>query len=141
MAFQIEEGNLEALQCLASVRMSQQRSEDARGLVKQVWNGWKAVEGGQSSAFSTLCDTSCFLKMIYAHPRHPSSSLSHVCFIELAEYKDALDVLQVALQVDEEDVEAWYLRGWCFVLMAQLAKEKADGRAGGDHQCRSGRCE
>jgi hypothetical protein len=34
------------------------------------------------------------------------------------------------LQLDEDDVEAWYLRGWCYVLMAQLVKESGAATAG-----------
>ena len=44
-------------------------------------------------------------------------------FIELAEYSAALLVLQGIMAADDQEVEAWYLEGWCFYLMAEQSKE------------------
>jgi hypothetical protein len=44
-------------------------------------------------------------------------------FLELALYEGALEILQVVFAQDDEEVEAWYLQGWCFVLMAEQVKE------------------
>jgi hypothetical protein len=33
-------------------------------------------------------------------------------------------VLQGIMASDDEEVEAWYLEGWCFFLMAEQARER-----------------
>lgn len=45
-------------------------------------------------------------------------------FLELVLYKEALGVLTGIIMTDDQEVEAWYLEGWCFMLMAEDAKEK-----------------
>jgi len=47
-ALQIDPGNPEALQTLASVRMSQQRTEDATQCLEQSWAAWKDLDPGKS---------------------------------------------------------------------------------------------
>ena len=44
-------------------------------------------------------------------------------FIELSEYELALQILQGIMATDDQEVEAWYLEGWCFYLMADQAKQ------------------
>lgn len=44
-------------------------------------------------------------------------------FLELALYTAALLVLQGIMAADDQEVEAWYLEGWCFFLMAEQAQE------------------
>lgn len=44
-------------------------------------------------------------------------------FLELSDYPSALLVLQGIMASDDQEVEAWYLEGWCFYLMAEQAKE------------------
>lgn len=44
-------------------------------------------------------------------------------FLELSQFSQALSVIQVILALDDQEVEAWYLEGWCFVLMAERSKE------------------
>lgn len=39
-------------------------------------------------------------------------------------YKEALCVLTGIIMADDQEVEAWYLEGWCFMLMGEDAKEK-----------------
>jgi pantothenate kinase-related protein Tda10 len=39
-------------------------------------------------------------------------------------YKEALTVLTDVIMTDDQEVEAWYLEGWCFMLMGEDAKEK-----------------
>ncbi len=45
-------------------------------------------------------------------------------FLELSMYKAALCVLTGIIMTDDQEVEAWYLEGWCFMLMGEDAKEK-----------------
>ena len=49
LALQNDPTNAEALQCLASVRMSQQREAEAKDLVLQTWGLWKDLPPGASS--------------------------------------------------------------------------------------------
>ena len=44
-------------------------------------------------------------------------------FLELSLFTPALMVLQGIMASDDEEVEAWYLEGWCFFLMAEQARE------------------
>lgn len=44
-------------------------------------------------------------------------------FIELSLFTPALLVLHGVMASDDQDVEAWYLEGWCFFLMSEHAKE------------------
>lgn len=51
-------------------------------------------------------------------------------FLELSLFTPALMVLQGIMASDDEEVEAWYLEGWCFFLMAEQTREqggKLDG--------------
>jgi hypothetical protein len=38
-------------------------------------------------------------------------------------FKEALIVLTGVIATDDQEVEAWYLEGWCFMLMGEDAKE------------------
>jgi len=35
-------------------------------------------------------------------------------------------VLQAVFAADDEEVEAWYLQGWCFVLMGEHIKASSE---------------
>ncbi|EKM78886.1 hypothetical protein AGABI1DRAFT_121265 [Agaricus bisporus var. burnettii JB137-S8] len=111
LALKTDPTNPEALQCLASVRMSQQRPDEAKQVLQQAWTKWKDLD---------LDD-----------PELPpiSSRLSLVkLFLELELYTPALLVLQGIMSTDDQEVEAWYLEGWCFFLMSESAKEAESGK-------------
>jgi hypothetical protein len=44
-------------------------------------------------------------------------------FLELSLFTPALQVLHDVMAADDQEVEAWYLEGWCFYLMSEQAKE------------------
>ena len=46
LALQVDPNNPEALQALSSVRISQQRPEDAKQFLEQAWNAWKDLDMG-----------------------------------------------------------------------------------------------
>ena len=55
MALQTAPGHSEALQALASVRMSQQRPEEAKQCLEQAWTVWKDLDlGGFAKILSDL---------------------------------------------------------------------------------------
>jgi len=106
-ALQIDPENTEALQTLASVRMSQQRPDEAKAILEKAWLSWKDLDADD--------------------PKLPpiASRLNLTkLFLELSLFTPALTVLQGIVASDDEEVEAWYLEGWCFFLMAEQAREK-----------------
>ncbi|KAF9565283.1 TPR-like protein [Agrocybe pediades] len=105
-ALDIYPGNPEALQALASVRLSQQRPDDAKQCLEQAWNSIKDLD---------LDDPKL--------PPIPSRLALVRLFLELALYTPALLVLHGIMSSDDQDVEAWYLEGWCFYLMSEQAQE------------------
>lgn len=44
-------------------------------------------------------------------------------FLELELYEPALLVLSGIMASDDQEVEAWYLEGWCFFMMTERAQE------------------
>ena len=46
LALETDANNVEALQTLASVRLSQQRPEEAREYLEKAWSGWKDLDLG-----------------------------------------------------------------------------------------------
>ncbi|THH06428.1 hypothetical protein EW145_g4093 [Phellinidium pouzarii] len=105
-AFETDPDNVEALICLSSFRLSQQRPEEAKGAATKAWAAWKDAEEDDSKL----------------PPIQTRIELTKR-FIELSDYPPALLVLQSIMASDDQDVEAWYLEGWCFFLMAEQAKE------------------
>jgi len=109
LALRTDPDNSEALQCLASVRMSQQRPDEAKQILEQAWTKWKNLE---------LDDP--------ALPPIPNRLTLIRLFLELELYTPALLVLQGIITTDDQEVEAWYLEGWCLFLMSESAKETGD---------------
>ncbi|KZP00475.1 TPR-like protein [Calocera viscosa TUFC12733] len=94
--------NTEALLSLASVRMSQQRPDDAEQCVRKVWSMWEEIAADSPS-----------------HPTPPTLlSFARLC-LELELFDLALSSISRTLEMDDTEVEAWYLEGWCFWLMSQ----------------------
>ncbi|KAJ7285007.1 hypothetical protein C8J57DRAFT_1290131 [Mycena rebaudengoi] len=105
-ALQTDPGNAEALQALASVRMSQERPEEAKQCLEQAWSAWKDLD---------LDDTKL--------PPIPTRLALVKLFLELSLFTPALLVLHGVMASDDQEVEAWYLEGWCFFLMSEKAQE------------------
>lgn len=61
-ALQTDPGNPEALQALASVRMSQQRPDDAKQCLEQSWSAWKDLDLGNSNKITL---PNCLTKHFY----------------------------------------------------------------------------
>ena len=47
-------------------------------------------------------------------------------------FNPALLTLQGIMASDDQEVEAWYLEGWAFYLMAELAHESPNGKLEGE---------
>ncbi|KAI0303750.1 TPR-like protein [Multifurca ochricompacta] len=106
-ALQVDPENTEALQTLASVRMSQQRPDEAKETLKRAWSSWKDLEQDDSRL-----------------PPIASRLNLTKLFLELSLFTPALTVLQGIMASDDEEVEAWYLEGWCLFLMSEKAREQ-----------------
>lgn len=106
LALTTDPGNAEALQALASVRLSQQRPEDAKNCLEKSWASWKDLDPDDARS-----------------PPIPTRLSLVKMFLELSLFTPALLVLHGVMSTDDQEVEAWYLEGWCFFLMSEQAKE------------------
>lgn len=96
-----DETSPEVLQTLASVRLSQERKEDAQAALKRSVDSWKNLDPEDDGV-----------------PDFPIRiSLSRLLMEAEMEY-DAMGVLSRLIQEDDQSVEAWYLGGWCQHLIA-----------------------
>jgi tetratricopeptide (TPR) repeat protein len=100
-----------ALQTLASVRISQERVDDAKAALKSSLAIWKdipsEVEDEARPDFATRVSLSRLL-------------------MEVECEADALAVLEGLVKEDDQSVECWYLGGWCQVLMSGKQEAKRD---------------
>lgn len=107
--------------------MSQQRPDDAKVYLEQAWSQWKDLELGASipvlPSRLSVCPSCAFLVDDPRLPPIPSRLSIVKLFLELSLYTPALLVLQGIMAIDDQEVEAWYLEGWCFFLMAEQAQE------------------
>lgn len=94
--------NPDTLQTAASVRISQERKDEARQLLSRSLALWK--DRGQNGPESKVPE---FASRI---------SLSRL-LMEVKLEHEALDVLEELVAEDESSVEAWYLGGWCLYLL------------------------
>jgi hypothetical protein len=53
-------------------------------------------------------------------------------FLELSLFNPALLTLQGIMASDDQEVEAWYLEGWAFYLMSELARDSPNGKLEGE---------
>lgn len=97
------------LQVLASVRISQERVNEAKEALRRSLAVWKdvppEVESDSRPDFATRVSLSRLL-------------------MEVDMLAEATVVIEELIKDDDESVESWYLGGWCQVLVAQ--KEEGD---------------
>lgn len=108
-----DETSPEILQTLASVRLSQEKKEDAQAALKRSMAIWKDLDPEDSSVpdFATRISLSRLL-------------------MEAELESSAMDVLERLVTEDDESVEAWYLGGWCQYLIAKKTEQGDAGPAG-----------
>lgn len=101
----------EVLQTLASIRISQQRIDDARAALSRSLGIWKdlAPEDETVPEFAIRISLSRLL-------------------MEVGMEFEALAVIERLILEDDQSVEAWYLGGWCLQLLAgkQEAPQEAE---------------
>jgi hypothetical protein len=125
LALSSDPNNIEALDCLASVRLSQSRNDEAKQIVEKGIEVFGTLSPGVSIHIHFLIAS---VANYYRadDPRFPPIS----CLLSLARrslelslFPQALQVLRRVMASDDEEIDAWYLQGWCFFLMAQQVKE------------------
>lgn len=92
----------EPLQTLASVRLSQEKLEDARAALTRslgLWSDLGPEDAAQIPDFPTRISLARLL-------------------MEAEMEEQALEVLERLIAEDDHSVEAWYLGGWCLHLLA-----------------------
>ncbi|KAF2272578.1 TPR-like protein [Westerdykella ornata] len=96
----------EPLQTLASIRLSQERVEDARAALSRSMSLWKDLDVDDPTV-----------------PDFPTRiSLSRL-LMEAKMEDEAIEVLERLIGENDSSVEAWYLGGWCLFLLAEKQKE------------------
>lgn len=95
----------EPLQTLASIRISQQKTEDAKAALTRSMDLWKELDPDDPRVpdFSTRISLSRLL-------------------MEAEMEEEAIEVLERLVGENDGSVEAWYLGGWCLHLLAQKQK-------------------
>jgi len=100
------------LQTLASVRISQERIEDARQALRRSMGIWKDIPADAETEsrpdFATRVSLSRLLMEVEAEP-------------------EAMTVLEGLVREDDQSVESWYLGGWCQVLISQKPGTPSEG--------------
>ena len=101
------------LQTLASVRISQERVDDAREALRRSMSIWKdipaEVEDEARPDFATRISLTRLLMEVEAEA-------------------EALAVLESMVKEDDQSIECWYLGGWAQVLMSQEKDSAGTGK-------------
>ncbi|KAG8212982.1 hypothetical protein J3R82DRAFT_11368 [Butyriboletus roseoflavus] len=116
-ALQIDPQNLEALQTLASVRLSQEKPDEAL-LALQTF----PPPPTQDTAATTPDPQSHTLLLLNALPIQTRIARAKL-LLECDAYLDALSLLEGVLAADDENIKGWYLMGWAWWLLAERKKE------------------
>lgn len=105
LALEQDDDNPVAYQQLASVRLSQQRSDEAKALLEQNLSKW--LEPPNENRFPSYQECLNLVKLL----------------LEVEMYSRALDVLQHLQREDEEHVELWYLYTCAYYHDSEESKE------------------
>ena len=117
LALQIDPQNLEALQTLASVRLSQEKPEEALIALRTF-----PPPPAQGDATTTADPLSHALLLLDALPIQTRIARAKL-LLECGAHPDALSLLEGVLAADDANIEGWYLMGWTWWLLAERKKE------------------
>jgi hypothetical protein len=120
------------VQTLASVRLSQQRDEDAKQALHRGWELWRNLENGAHVSPPLLGPLEprkltwhrSFVPDSPLYPPAPSRLTCAKLFLELSEHVPALQILNRLEDEDDEDSEVWYLSGWAWWLLGESRGEQ-----------------
>ncbi|KAI9761422.1 MAG: hypothetical protein M4579_001072 [Chaenotheca gracillima] len=110
----------EALQTLASVRISQVRAEEARGALKSSLALWTDLEPDDARV-----------------PEFPSRVSLARLLMETELEEEAIKVLERLVMEDDQSVEAWYLGGWAFYLLGGRLRDGGKKKGGNEEEWKS----
>lgn len=102
--------NPEALQTLASVRLSQDKLQDAQSALTRSVGLWKDLDPEDDMV-----------------PDFPTRVSLARLLMEAELEDDAMEVLERLALEDDQSVEACYLGGWCLHLLADKLKKSQEG--------------
>lgn len=110
-----DETSPEVLQTLASVRLSQERKDDAQSALTRSLQIWKSLEP-EDPAIPDFATRVSLARLL----------------MEGEMEEDAMWVLQRLVADDDRSIEAWYLGGWCQHLIAEKFRTASDFAPNGD---------
>ncbi|KAK8137712.1 TPR domain-containing protein [Apiospora sp. TS-2023a] len=106
----------ETWQTLASVRISQERFDDAKAALNRSLELWKDLPTGDPSV-----------------PDFPSRVALARLLMEVGMEQEAIEVLERLVGEDDHSVEVWYLGGWGLYVLGEKQKQQ-DASEGGEWQ-------
>lgn len=110
-ALLIAPSSAEALQTLASIRISQQRPADAVTALQRSYGLWSGLPADSADI-----------------PSYASRINLTKLLIETQQYDCALEVLERLQLEDDQLPDLWYLGGWCLFLYGEQAPEASEER-------------
>ena len=110
------------LQTLASVRISQERFEDAKRALRRSLEVWQKENPATSSEDAERGD-----EELEDGRRPDFATRVSLCrlLMEVQLEQLAMTVLEGLIREDDQSVESWYLGGWCQVLISQKPETDA----------------
>jgi tetratricopeptide (TPR) repeat protein len=109
-ALELAPNNPETLQTYASVRISQQKTDEAQEFLTKSLDLWKDLPE-ESLEIPDFAVRISLVRLL----------------MEVGLAEEAIEVVGRLAQEDDTSVETWYLGGWCFYLMAEKLKMVANG--------------
>ncbi|KAJ1927077.1 hypothetical protein IWQ60_003230 [Tieghemiomyces parasiticus] len=106
--------NADVHQLLASVRLSQQRSDEAKECLLRSIALWSS-QGPDSPNY----------------PSYDARIATTKLLLELGLYSDALKLLEALQKEDDQTVDLWYLYGWTYYCMAEEKQAVLNGQDNG----------
>lgn len=104
----------ETWQTLADVRISQGRADDARAALARGLDLWRGLPPADPRV-----------------PDFPSRVALARLLMEVAQERDALEVLERLVAEDDHSVETWYLGGWGLYVMGEKQREQEEEAGSG----------
>ena len=102
----------EALATLASVRISQQRTEDAVAALERAFAAWKDLPD-ESAAVPSYATRITLARLL----------------IETERFETAIEVLERLQGEDDQLPDLWYLGGWTMFLLGEGERKKGNAAA------------
>lgn len=121
-AMELTEGKSpETWSTLGSIKISQQKFGEAYEAFSQAWNFFdlkkQEIGNGINGKGDTTQKTS--LQSEYVDLLQPLLSLAKMC-LEVGAYEVALKVIAAVRDIDEDNIEGYYLEGFTYYLMSKL---------------------